>query len=164
MDRSKNAKIQIEKGTHPFLPDNMTEESLEKKRQGIKSARLRESSKGIHPWQNPWNWIDNEYSRSISVVKKRGLSEIELYVSDCEFDGYFKIGWTYNTEMRYWDSRTHEVKNATKLRSGSPTEILGIERLVKKTYYDEENSKFTNSTEIFPNSKKEIILEFINSL
>lgn len=164
LDRASLAKKRIENGTHPFLKGNMSEESLEKKHLGIKLARLNESKNGVHPWQNPKNWIDNEFSRSKGVVKKRNLDYIELYVSDCEFDGYFKIGWTYNTSMRYWDSRTHEVKNAVMIKSGNPDFILNCERLVKKKFFNEEISRRLDSTEIFPNCIKSEVIEYIESL
>lgn len=164
IDRSSLAKSRLKNGTHPLLKENMSKESLEKKHLGIKLARIDESRRGVHPWQNPKNWIDNEFSRSKNVVKKRNLDYIELYMSDCEYDGYFKIGWTYNTDMRYWDSRTHEVKNAVKIKSGNPNDILEYERLIKKKFFNENISKELNSTEIFPNNIKSEVLEFVKSL
>lgn len=163
IDRSAQQKLRIENGTHQFLSGNMSDESLKLKAEGIRNARLRESKNGTHPWQNPKNWILNEYRRSLNIAKKRGLSVIDLYISDCEFDGYFKIGWTYNTDMRSWDSRTHEIINPIKVKSGNIESIIQLEMEIKLRFFNLDISKKLNSTEIFPNSIKDEVINFINS-
>lgn len=163
IDRREQQRIRVENGTHPFVKGNMSEASLKLKAEGIRKARIRETEDGRHPWQDPKNWILNEHNRSLNVAKKRRLTEIELYIANCEFDGYFKIGWTYNTDMRYWDVRTHEVIDAVKLKSGGIDYIIGLEMKVKLKFFNPIISRELNSTEIFPNSIKDEVLDFINS-
>ena len=162
IDRGKTARIRIENGTHPFLKGNMSEESLKKKAEGIKLARIKESQEHRHPWQNPRNFIENEYSLSLGRIKKRGLSIVYLYIADCEYDNTFKIGWTYDIKIREKDPRCHDLKNLSIIKSGNPEEIIKLEKEIKIKFFNEKYYSDYKSTEIFPNELKSEILNYIN--
>ena len=162
LDRSKMAKDKVANGTHPFLKGNMSKESLKKKAEGISKARKKEAEEHRHSWQNPKNFIENEYSRSINVSRSRELTEVIMYISDTEFEGTFKIGWTYDLEIRTKDSRTTKLINLVELFKGNPEDIILIEKLTKQKFFNEEYYKLYKSTEIFPLGLKEEIIDFIN--
>lgn len=163
IDRSKIAKDRVNNGTHPFLKGNMSEDALKRKAEGISKARKRESENHTHPWQQPKNFINNEYSRSLSVSKKRNLTEAILYIADTDYENTFKIGWTYDLDIRERDSRTYSIHNLTMIIKGNIEDIIELERKVKETFFNEDYFKLYNSTEIFPISIKQEILDFINS-
>jgi len=85
-----------------------------------------------------------------------------MYISDTEFDGTFKIGWTYDLEIRTKDNRTTKLINLVELFKGNPEDIILIEKLTKQKFFNEEYYKLYKSTEIFPLSLKEEIIDFIN--
>jgi hypothetical protein len=66
--------------------------------------------------------------------------------------------------LREWDSRTHKLSNVVEVLKGTPETILLIEKLIKEKFLDIEFSKLNKTTEIFPNYKKELILEYIKEL
>ena len=162
IDRSKIAKERVENGTHPFLTGNMSEDALKRKAIGISEARKREAEKHQHPWQNPINFIENEYSRSINVSNSRGLTEAIFYIADTEFTDTFKIGWTYDTEIRERDTRTTQLHNLCELLRGIPEDIISLEKAVKQKFFCEGYYDIYKSTEIFPNSIRQEVLDFIN--
>jgi hypothetical protein len=162
IDRSKIAKDRVENGTHPFLKGNMKEDALKRKAEGISKARKLEAKEHKHPWQNPKNFIENEYSRSINTSKSRNLKEIIFYLSKTEYNDTFKIGWTYDTEIREKDNRTYQITGITELFRGCPDEVILIEKLTKQKFFNKDYYELYHSTEIFPNSLKNEILEFIN--
>lgn len=162
IDRSKIAKDRVEAGTHPFLKGNMSEEALERKAKGISAARKREAENHTHPWQQPSNFIANEYSRSMHVSENRGLTETILYIADTEFENTFKIGWTYDTEIREKDSRTTKIHKVTELLRGTPDFVISLERDIKQKFFKEEYYQLYNSTEVFPNSIRQDVIDFIN--
>lgn len=161
IDRSRIAKERVENGTHPFLSGNMSADALERKAKGISEARKQQALEHTHPWQQPKNFINNEYSRSINVSKKRGLTEAILYISDTDIEDTFKIGWTYDLEIRERDGRTRAIHNLTLIVKGSPEEIIEIEKKIKENFFNEEYFGLYGSTEIFPNSIKNDVMEFI---
>ena len=163
LDRSSLAKSRVENGTHPFLKNNFSEESLKKKAEGISKARKKEAEEHQHAWQNPKNFIENEYSRSLNVSKNRNLEEVIFYIAETNIEGTFKIGWTYNIEIREKDERNcYTVSNLVELFRGTPDDIILIEKLVKLEFFNEEYYKLYHSTEIFPIKLKDDILNFIN--
>ena len=164
LDRSKMAKDKVKNGTHPFLTGNMSKDALERKAAGIKRARIREAAEHKHPWQDPKNFINNEYSLSLNKSRKRGLSIVYLYYSECEFPDSIKIGWTYDVTIREKDPRCHDLRNITILKEGSPEEIILLEKNIKEKFYNKEYFNLYHSTEIFPKSLFEQIIEFINSI
>jgi hypothetical protein len=162
MDHGAAAREKVKNGTHPFLKGNMSEESILKQREGIKRARLRESQEHRHPWQNPKNFIENEYSRSNSIMRDY-TGKIYLYIADCpDFEDAFKIGWTRDLEIREKDSRTLEINHLMSLKIDFPEIILKIERDIKIKFFNQEFYNKYHSTEIFPNSLKSEILNFIS--
>ena len=163
IDRSKIAKDRVKKGTHPFLKGNMSEEALKRKAEGISKARKQEAIEHKHAWQNPKNFIENEYSRSLSISRTRELVEVIFYISDTNFPDTFKIGWTYDLEIREKDNRTYKISGLIEeLFRGKPEEIILIEKLVKSKFFKEEYFQLYHSTEIFPISLKNDIIDFIN--
>lgn len=154
--------IQLSKGLHPFQSGNMNSESLKLKAEGISKARIREKHTGTHIWQRPFVWINNEFSRSLTVVSRDKLSILYLYISDCELQDHFKIGWTRDSRIRSIDTRTHLLNNVMELRSGIPLMILELEKDIKLKFYNEQFSIKNKTTEIFPNSIKSEVLDFIN--
>ena len=141
----------------------MSEEALERKAKGISAARKREAENHTHPWQQPNNFIANEYSRSMHVSENRGLTETTLYIADTEFEDTFKIGWTYDTEIREKDSRTAKIHKVTELLRGTPDFVISLERDIKQKFFKEEYYQLYNSTEVFPNSIRQDVINFINS-
>jgi len=162
IDRSKIAKDRVNNGTHPFLKGNMSEDALKRKAEGISKARKLEALEHRHLWQNPKNFIENEYSRSLSVSNSRGLTNVIFYISDTDYPDTFKIGWTYDTEIREKDSRTYKISGIKELFRGIPEEIIMIEKLVKIKFFNENYYSTYHSTEIFPNTLKNEIINFIN--
>lgn len=158
----KSAQLQVLQGKHPFQKGNMDEETLNRKYKGISKARKEEASKGTHLWQRPEVWINNEFSRSLNVANKRGLTEASLYISDCELDDHFKIGWTTDINMREADSRTWKLKNLKVIKIGTPEEIITLEKEVKLRFFNREFSVKHKSTEIFLNTIKGDVLDFIS--
>lgn len=161
IDRSKIAKERVKNGTHPFLTGNMSLDALERKAKGISKARKQQSAEHLHPWQQPKNFINNEYSRSINVSKKRNLTEAMLYISDTEIEDTFKVGWTYDLKIREKDSRTYIIHNLKLIVKGNPEEIIDIEKKIKEKFFNEKYFNLYNSTEIFPNSIKDDVISFI---
>ena len=162
IDRSKIAKERVLNGTHPFLKGNMSKEALEKKAKGISEARKREAKEHKHAWQNPKNFILNEFSRSLNTAKNRDLSTAIFYIAETDFPDTFKIGWTYSLEIREQDNRTIKIHNLIEIFQDSPENVILIEKLVKETFFNPEYFAIYNSTEIFPVSLKNDILDFIN--
>lgn len=162
MDKGKAARNMIKNGKHPFQKGNMSEEALKRKAEGIKKARLKESKEHRHPWQNPINFINNEYSLSLNKSAKRNLTTVFLYIAECEFDDAIKIGWTYDLNIRERDPRCHNLKNLVQIKSGTPEYILKIEKDIKQKFFNEEYFNKYHSTEIFPKTLKQEILDFIN--
>lgn len=161
MDHGKASRELVKLGKHPFQKGNMSEESLEKKLLGIKKARLKEAEEHRHSWQNPKNFIENEYSRSMSVLEKFNDS-IYFYIADCQdFDDAFKIGWTRDLSIREKDSRTMKIMNLEGLRKDSKEIILLLEKELKLRYFNKEYFDKYHSTEIFPKSIKTEIIDFI---
>lgn len=163
LDRSKIALDKVKNGTHPFLAGNMSEDALKRKAEGISKARKREAENHTHPWQNPKNFIENEYSRSINTGEARGLDIISMYVSDTEYPNTFKIGWTYDISIREKDNRTYSIHNLQLIKTGNYRDIIFLEKQVKLKYFKEEYYKKYKSTEIFPIELKDEILDFINN-
>lgn len=163
VDHGDNARKMVKEGTHPFLKGNMSPEILRKKSEGIRQARLKESSEHKHPWQNPKNFIENEYSRSFSSISKRNLTEAYLYFAECEFPNAFKLGWTSDPTMRENDNRTIKIKNLSIILKGDPKFIIELEKQIKLNFFDESLYKLYNSTEIFPSNLKTDILNFIKN-
>lgn len=162
IDRSKIAKDRVNNGTHPFLSGNMSEEALQRKYDGISKARKQEASEHRHPWQNPKNFIENEYSRSINTAKERGLSVAILYIAETDFPQTIKIGWTYDINIRENDNRTINIHNLIEIYRDCPDNIILIEKLVKNNFFNSEYYEKYKSTEIFPEVLKNEILDFIN--
>ena len=162
LNRSKLALDKVNKGIHPFQKGNMSEEALAKKAKGISRARKKETSEHRHAWQNPKNFIENEYSRSISISKSRELEEVILYIADTDYPETFKIGWTFDLKIREKDIRTHKISNIQELFRGVPEKIILLEKLVKEAFFNIEYYNSYKSTEIFPLSIKEDIIKFIN--
>lgn len=153
----------VEQGIHPFLSGNMSEDSLELKSEGIRKARLKESSEGNHPWQSLSSRINNEYSRSLSVIDNKGYKDLILYISDCEFSESIKIGWTSNDYTREFDNRTHSLSNLNSIRVSDSYYIVKLEYDIKLNFCTEEYFSKFNSTEIFPKELKSDIIKFINN-
>lgn len=162
IDRSKIAKDRVKKGTHPFLSGNMSEDALQRKYEGISKARKREALEHKHPWQNPKNYIENEYSRSLSVAKERKLSIAILYIAETDFPQTIKIGWTYDIVVRENDTRTYKIHNIVEICRGLPEDMILLEKLVKDNFFNPEYYENYKSTEVFPDILKDEILEFIN--
>ena len=154
---------QIKKGLHPFQSGNMDEDALKRKAIGISKARQLEAESGIHIWQRLDTRINNEWSRSLSVAESRGLTEIYLYISDCEYENRFKIGWTYDTYCRSLDTRTHDLSNLEVIKVGSPEFIINLERDIKVKFKDEKFYKEFHVTEMFDESLRSEILLFVEN-
>lgn len=164
LDYSSLAKSKVINGTHPFLSGNMSEDALRKKAKGIREARLLESKQHKHAWQNPKNFINNEYSRSLSSISNRNVSEIVLYIGETEYEGTFKIGWTYDLKIREKDNRTTTIRNLKEVLRGSPEKIIRIEKDVKEKFFSKSYYDSYKSTEIFPSGIKDKVIKFIKSL
>jgi len=156
---TENNYKRVADGTHPFF--NMSEESRILAGIGISKARLEESRLGTHPWQQSNSWINNEFSRSLSIIKRDNLQTLSLYYSDCSLDGHFKIGWSRDVDYREIDNRTHQLSNVVELRSGDALFIITLEKDLKWKFFDEERSNRIKSTEIFPNHLKNDILNYV---
>lgn len=162
LDRSRLALDKVNKGIHPFQRGNMSKESLAKKAEGISKARKKEALEHRHAWQNPKNFIENEYSRSISISKSRKLEEVIFYIADTDYPETFKIGWTFDLKIRENDFRTHKILNIQELFRGIPEKVILLEKRVKEAFFNVEYYNSYKSTEIFPISIKEDIIKFIN--
>ena len=89
--------------------------------------------------------------------------KIYLYIADCpDFEDAFKIGWTRDLEIRERDTRTMEINHLISLKIDFPEIILKIERDIKIKFFNPEFYNKYHSTEIFPNSLKSEILDFIS--
>lgn len=164
LDRSSLARSKVLNGTHPFLSGNMSEDALKRKAEGIKKARILEAQEHRHAWQDPKNFINNEYSRSLSSIDNRKVSELVLYIGETEFENTFKIGWTYDLKIREKDSRTTTISNLKEIMRGNPKFIVDVEKMVKEKFFSRSYYDSYKSTEIFPNSIKDKVLDYINSL
>lgn len=164
IDHGKYSRELSKIGKHPFQIGNMSEESLKKKALGIKNARLKESREKKHAWQQPRNFIENEFSRSKSVLLKSNFSgDINLYIAECEnFENAIKIGWTRNISIRAKDKRTVSLKNLKIIKTGKIEEILNIEKEIKIKFFNKIYYSMYKSTEIFPVALKCEILKFID--
>lgn len=162
IDRSKLALDRVRLGTHPFIKGNMSEDTLKKKAIGISNARKKEAKEHRHPWQNPKNFIENEYIRSLNISKSRGLTEVIMYISDTNFKDTFKIGWTYDLKIRSKDNRTIELYNLSEIFKGIPEDVILIEKLTKQKFFNEDYYVLYKSTEIFPIEIKDEVINFIN--
>lgn len=165
MDKGLAARKLVAEGKHPFQKGNMSEDALKRKAKGIKQARLKESKEHKHAWQQPKNFIENEFSRSFSVLNKSSYTnDIYLYIAECDdYIDAIKIGWTRNIKIREKDSRTIKIKNLQIIKTGKINEILNLEKEIKLKFFNEDYYKLYNSTEIFPIEQKQNILNFINS-
>ena len=114
----------------------MDEETLKRKFEGISRARKQEAKVGTHIWQRPETWINNEYSRSLSVITKRNLNLIHLYIADCDVEECFKIGWTSDITMREMDKRTRDLSNLVIVKSGNPIDIINLEKEYKVEVFE----------------------------
>lgn len=157
----RSTAIQISKGLHPFQKGNMDEETLKRKFEGISRARKQEAKVGTHIWQRPETWINNEYSRSLSVITKRNLNLIHLYIADCDVEECFKIGWTSDITMREMDKRTRDLSNLVIVKSGNPIDIINLEKIIKLKFLNVDFSYKHKSTEIFPNSMRDAVVKYI---
>lgn len=159
---SKRNSDDAKKGIHPF--QHLSKEVRESNGKLISEARIREAKEGNHPWQSIKSRINNEYSRSLTIIKQKNLKHLFLYISNCEFDGMFKIGWTTDVEWRFWDSRTHELSNVVKLKEGDAEFIVKLEHDIKLKFMNHDYFNKTKSAEIFDNEIKDKVIEYINSI
>lgn len=157
----KSNYARIANGSHPFLTGNMTEDQLDRKAEGIKLARLREAEKGTHIWQSFTNRINNEYSRSISIVERDDLDSLDLYYA--KVGEYLKIGWSRNSDYRSLDNREFELSDLTCILTADPYSVIDLEYQIKLRFHDDKLWSLTKSTELFQYDKLDEILEFINN-
>lgn len=100
----------------------------------------------------------------MSSIDNRKVSELVLYIGETEFEDTFKIGWTYDLKIREKDSRTTTISNLKEIMRGSPKFIVDVEKMVKEKFFSRSYYDSYKSTEIFPNSIKDKVLDYINSL
>lgn len=151
----------VANGSHPFLTGNMTEDQLDRKAEGIRLARLRESEEGTQIWQSFTNRINNEYSRSISIVERDDLNSLDLYYA--KVDEYLKIGWSRDSDYRSLDTREFELSDLTCILTANSYSVIDLEYQIKKSFHDDDLGMQTRSTELFQYDKLDEILEFINN-
>jgi len=154
----KHNKDMAIKGIHPF--QNMDEESLKKKAEGISKARIAEKELGTHIWQRINIRINNEYS--IQLSKNKETTMMFFYIASTGNSEYFKLGVSKDSYHRssYYLYPLYHLHTICK---GDAITIITLERDLKRSFITQEMYDSNKSTEMFKLDDYERIVEFIDS-
>jgi tRNA nucleotidyltransferase/poly(A) polymerase len=152
-------KDMIEKGIHPFLKNNFSDESKLLAAEGISKARIRETESGMHPWQDKISRANNEFSRASN--KYKGINSLSFYIAKFpDIDTVVKLGVTSIGNYRSNDYR-YPLEDLKILFNGPTKLLLELERELRIKFGSKENYELTKSWESYSIDKLDEIRQFI---